>query len=236
MLEHHKIKFGSQIIPFQLEYRDRKTLEISVYPDMSVKVVAPIKRAYEDIVAKVRKRASWIIEQRYFFSLYLPKLPPKKFISGESHYYLGRQYRLKTINSADSKVILSRGVIHVYSPDRSDSVQIKKLLETWYRQRAALKFSERLDLCHSKIKKYCITKPTIQIRKMKNRWGSCSKQASIILNSELIKAPSHGIDYVIMHEICHLKHFDHGKDFYNLLVRVMPDWEKRKKRLENILI
>jgi len=235
-LEHHKIIYGSQIIPFQLEYRNRKTLEISVYPDMSVKVIAPLKRTYDEIEAKVRKRASWIIEQRYFFSLYLPKQLPKKFISGESHYYLGRQYRLKTINSADSKVVLCRGVIHVYVPDRSDSAQIKKLLEIWYRQRADIKFSERLDLCYSKIKKYGIAEPTIQIRKMKKRWGSCSKQATIILNTELIKAPSHCIDYVITHEMCHLRYFNHGKAFYNLLVKVMPDWEKRKKRLERVLL
>ena len=203
---------------------------------MSVRVVAPNERAYEEIEAKVRKRASWIIEQRYFFSMYLPKQPHKKYISGESHYYLGRQYRLKTINSAESKVVLSRGIIHVYSPDRSDSAQVKKLLEAWYRQRAGIKFAERLELCYSKIKKYNVVEPLIQIRKMKKRWGSCSKQRTIILNSELIKAPSNCIDYVITHEICHLKHFNHGKAFYNLLIQVMPDWEKRKKRLEKMFI
>ena len=72
IIKTHKIKYGSQVIPFQLEYRKRKTLAISVYPDMSVEVVAPVKRSYEEIEAKVRKRAAWIIEQRYFFSLFLP--------------------------------------------------------------------------------------------------------------------------------------------------------------------
>ena len=71
---------------------------------------------------------------------------------------------------------------------------------------------------------------------MKKRWGSCSKQGAIILNTELIKAPSHCIDYVILHEMCHLKYFNHGKAFYNLLVKIMPDWEKRKKRLEEVLV
>jgi len=235
-LEYHKIKYGSQIIPFQLEFRNRKTLEISVYPDMSVKVVAPLKRAYEEIEAKVRKRASWIIEQRYFFSLYLPKQPPKKFVSGESHYYLGKQYRLKVVTSQEEKVVLRRGIINVYTKNRTDSAQIRKLLNSWYRQRADIKFAERLMLCYAKIKKYGVVKPDIQIRKMKKRWGSCSKNGAIILNTELIKAPSNCIDYVIMHEMCHIKYFNHGKAFYNLLVKVMPDWEKRKKRLEIVSV
>ena len=106
-IEHHKIKYGSQIIPFQLEYRKRKTLEISVYPDMSVRVKAPLKRTYCEIEEKVRKRAAWIIEQRYFFSLFLPIQPAKKYISGESHFYLGRQYRLKVVSSTEEKVVLT---------------------------------------------------------------------------------------------------------------------------------
>ena len=235
-MEYHKIKYGSQIISFQLEYRNRKTLEISVFPDMSVKVVAPAKRSYKEIEAKVRKRAAWIIEKRYFFSLYLPKQPAKKFVSGESHFYLGKQYRLKVINSTECKVVLKRGVINVYTENRRDSTKIKMFLDQWHRQRAKIKFTERLKLCYAKVKKYGVSCPDIQIRKMKKRWGSCSNQRAIILNTELIKAPSHCIDYVIMHEICHLKHFDHGKAFYKLLVKVMPDWEKRKKRLETVLL
>jgi predicted metal-dependent hydrolase len=234
-IEHHKIKYGSQVIPFQLEYRKRKTLEISVYPDMSVRVKAPLKRTYCEIEEKVRKRAAWIIEQRYFFSLFLPMQPAKKYISGESHFYLGKQYRLKVVNSTEEKVVLKRGIINVYAKDRNDSTQIKTLLDRWYRQRATIKYAERLNLCYAKTKRHGMILPNIQIRKMKKRWGSCSKQGAIILNTQLIKAPSHCVDYVIMHEMCHLKYFNHGKLFYDLLVKVMPDWEKRKKRLEQVI-
>ena len=233
--EHHKIKYGSQIIPFQLEYRKRKTLAISVYPDMSVRVKAPLKRTYCEIEKKVRKRAAWIIEQRYFFSLFLPIQPAKKYISGESHFYLGRQYRLKVVSSTEEQVVLKRGIINVYTKDRNNSSQIKTLLGRWYKQRGTIKYAERLKLYYAKTKRHGIVLPNIQIRMMKKRWGSCSKQGSIILNTQLIKAPSHCIDYVIMHELCHLKYFNHGKLFYNLLVKVMPDWEKRKKRLEQVI-
>ena len=235
-MEQHRIKFGSQIIPFRLEYRKRKTMEISVHPDMSVKVVAPLNRSYDEIEQKVKKRALWIIEQRYFFALFLPKQPEKRYVSGESFRYLGKQYRLKVVSSKQEKVVLKRGVLFVYTADRKKSAKIKELLNRWYRQRAAIKYRERLNVCYANIRKNGIKLPAIQIRKMKKRWGSCSKQKGIILNTELVKAPSHTIDYVVMHELCHLKHYNHGKAFYRLLNRVMPDWSRRKKRLETVLI
>ena len=174
-IEHHKIKYGSQVIPFRLEYRKRKTLEINVYPDMSVMVKSPLKRTYCEIEEKVRKRAAWIIEQRYFFSLFLPIQPAKKYISGESHFYLGKQYRLKVVSLTEEKIVLKRGIINVYTKDRNDSNQIKTLFDRWYRQRATIKYAERLNLCYTKTKRYGIILPSIQIRKMKKRWGSCSK-------------------------------------------------------------
>lgn len=234
--ELHKIKYGSHIIPFELYYSKRKTLEISVYPDMSVVVKAPQERSYEEVKAKVIKRGSWILEQRYFFSWYLPKQPAKKYVSGETHVYLGRQYRLKVVKSTSEKVVLKRGYIFVHVKDKKDNQQVKKFLDAWYRMRASIKFEERLSLCLDKLQKYGICSPQMQIRKMSHRWGSCSKNGRIILNTELIKAPSQCIDYVITHEMCHLKYFNHGKAFYNLLVQVMPDWKNRKKRLEGVLI
>ncbi len=235
-MEQHRIKYGSQIIQFTLEYRERKTLEISVYPDASVNVVAPIGRTYEEVEQKVRQRAFWIIEQRYFFSLFLPKQPEKRYVSGETFYYLGKQYKIKVEQSEQEQIVLKYGIINVYVKDRTDSEQVRSLLEKWYRERAGIKFHERLELCHKKIKKYDVPLPIVHIRKMKKRWGSCSKNGAIILNTELIKAPSHCIDYVIMHEMCHIKYFNHGKEFYNLLIQIMPDWEKRKKRLEQVLL
>ena len=235
-IEHHKIKYGTQIIPFQLEYRKRKTLEIGVYPDMSVKIKAPLKRTYREIEEKVRKRAAWIIEQRYFFSLFLPKQPERKYIGGETHYYLGRQYRLKIINSKKEDVKLKGGYIYIYTSNRKNSSKVKMLLDNWYRSHAQLKYEHRLIICYNLINKYKIDIPKLQIRKMTKRWGSCSPKGIIILNTQLIKAPSHCIDYVIIHELCHLKHPNHSKAFYRLLTQVMPNWEIRRKRLELVEI
>ena len=235
-MEQHRITYGNQTIPFTLEHRKRKTLEISVYPDMSVKVIAPLNRTYAEVKEKIRKRAMWIIEQRYFFALFLPVQPEKRYVSGESFYYLGKQYRLKVISSTQERVVLKRGIVYVHTKSKTRSTRIKNLLDSWYRHKAQARFAERLSLCYARVKKYDIDLPSVQIRKMKRRWGSCSRRGTIILNSHLIKAPSHCIDYVIMHELCHLKFFDHGKAFHKLLVHVMPDWEQRKKRLERVIL
>ena len=234
-VKFHKIKYGSQIIPFELEHRKRRTLEISVYPDLSIKVKAPLDRTIEEVRDKIRKRALWILEQRYFFSLYLPKQPEKTYFSGEAHYYLGKQYRLKISKSNIEEVVLKRGMFLVYTKDRKKQSHIKTLLEKWYLAHAREQFEKRISLCVKKASNYGIEVPELQIRKMSKRWGSCSKRGRITLNIHLVKAPSHCIDYVIMHELCHVKFFNHGKNFYNLLNKVMPDWQRRKKRLEEIV-
>jgi hypothetical protein len=236
MAELHRIQYGQQVITYSLEYRKRRTMEISVYPDLTVKVVAPLDRTLEEIGQKIHKRASWIMEQKYFFSLYLPKQPEKQYVSGETHSYLGKKYRLKIVNSTDGQVKLTRGEILISTKDRSNTKKNKQILESWYKEKADEKFSQRLDQCLKKAQKHGISSPSVQIRKMSKRWGSCSKRGTLILNSHLIKAPTQCIDYVIMHELCHIKYFNHGSAYYKLFTKMMPDWEKRKKKLETINI
>ena len=235
-VQSHRIKYGEKVITFDLEFRQRKTLEISVFPDLSVRVKAPVERNIDEVLAKVRKRASWILEQKYFFSLFLPNFPPRKYISGETHFYLGKQYRLKVNKSDEEDVLLRRGILQVFTDNRNISSRIKFLLEDWYKNRAQVKFVERLDICYDKVRKYGFAKPKLQIRNMAKRWGSCSPTGKMILNTHLIKASSYCIDYVIMHELCHLIHQNHSRAFYRLLTRILPDWETRKKRLDRILI
>ena len=236
MAENHSITFGSEEINFTVEYSSRKTLDISVHPDLSVEVKAPLNIKPEIVQQKVKKRAYWIIKQKLELLTFLPSLPEMQYISGESHWYLGRQYRLKVIEGNVSQVKLKCGYIFVETTDKNNKEKIKALLDIWYRKHAVVKFKEKLKLCYEILRKYEIVLPELKIQKMQKRWGSCTKSGKILLNIELIKAPSHCIEYVIMHELCHLKYHDHSKYFYSFLSQVMPDWEKRKKRLEDISI
>lgn len=227
------VLFGRETISFALKRSNRKTLSITVNPDLSVVVTAPRGRDIDSIKAKVRKRGRWILKQQNFFETFLPPAAPRRYVSGETHFYLGRQYRLKVVKSDHEAVKLVGGFIQVSQNGNSSRRRAKELLEAWLLSRARIRFGQSLEGCHEKLRKWQMPLPALRLRRMTQRWGSCTRQA-IYLNRDLIKAPSHCIDYVLMHELCHLKYRGHDKRFYDLLSRTMPDWQQRKARLERV--
>ncbi len=225
------VKWGHTTIHYRYKFKDRKTLAIHVHPDLSVQVEAPLETNIEKIREKVKKRASWIKKTKRDFELYLPKQPDRQYISGESHRYLGRQYRLKIRNGNENTVKCYRGYFNVTHINDSSRKNIQELLDHWYTEKAKNIFAIRYDKCCDKVKYIGIRPAQFSIRKLKTRWGSCTKSGRIILNLELIKAPTECIDYVILHELCHLKEHNHSQKFWKLLGKVLPDYEKRKRRL-----
>ena len=233
--EMHKIQYGKTAIEFQLYYLDRKSLGIYVYPDMSVIVKAPLEAELTKVYKKVEHRASWILKQQKYFQDFHPLTPPRKYISGETHIYLGKQYRLKLIENEKEDVKLIRGYIQVYTRNRDNQAKIKSNLESWYRKHAVTKLAQYVKESMQLFRKRDIAEPEIIFRSMEKRWGSCTRAGKLILNPELIKAPKRCIEYVIIHELCHLIHPNHGKAFIELITQVMPDWEKWKERLERVM-
>lgn len=232
----YSVLFGSKQIKFKLQYSERKTLGISVFPDASVVVTAPSSfvNDLESVEAKVLKRAPWILRQQMKFSAYPPSPPARQFVSGESFRYLGRQFRLKVIEGSSEMVRMKDGYIEVTITDRRDKEKVEKEINAWYGQRARQFFGKKLGELLGRFTSYGVVAPSFQLRKMTMRWGSCGRNGIIFLNPELIKYSSSCIEYVIVHELCHLVHPNHDKKFYNLLKRTMPDWEKRKARLERL--
>ena len=230
------VLFGRTEISYRVHGCDRKTLAIHVYPDGQVVVDAPMDACHEAIAEKVKKRASWIVNQPRQFAAYPPALPPRQYISGEMHRYLGRQYRLQVIQCAENKVKLAQGRLVVEVADPESTEIVKKSLQGWYRARAKAIFAERYTYCIGLVAKLNINhQHGFQLRFMPNRWGSCTRQGHIILNPELIAAPKDCIDYVVTHELCHLKERNHSQSFYRLLASVMKDWELRRKRLNEMV-
>lgn len=231
--ERHYIRHGEHRIEITVVRRERKTLEIGVEPDATVVVAAPRDASIEAIYAKVRRRAAWIRRQQRYFSQFLPRMPERRFIAGETHHYLGRQYRLKVTAADRSCVKMIRGFIVVRSRDPGRSDLTRRLVESWYRERARAKLAERLEANLVRFPDPDSFRPRgLIVRKMRRRWGSLSAASRLVLNRLLIEAPVDGIDYVITHELCHLTEPHHGRRFYELLSSVMPDWERRKERLE----
>lgn len=226
------IQFGSKKINFHIVYSKRKTLGITVKPDLSVFVKAPIDTSIDKIKEKLQKKAPWIIKQQSFFLTFHPKTPRRKFIGGETHLYLGRQYRLKIIEGKGDFVKLKNGFVEV---NTSDKLRTKQLVTDWYLKRARIKLDSIAESLIDKFKIYNVKPSSIVLRTMPTRWGSCTPKGKIILNPELIKAPKGCIEYVIVHELCHLIYHDHTKKFIELQTKQMPDWEKWKMKLEKLL-
>ena len=218
---------------YELFYTDRKTLGIKVYPDTSVKVFAPIDTPLEVIALHVEAKSRWIKKQQAIFETYLPKLPPRQYVGGETFWYLGRQYMLKIEESEEEVVIFYQGRLVVKTLNPS-SEQVKALLQTWYRTRAKIVLSQLFSQQFVLFNRFQLEKPTLVIKPMEKRWGSCTTGGKILLNVELIKAPVSCITYVILHELCHLVHHNHSGAFYSLLESFMPDWRRWKQLLETM--
>jgi predicted metal-dependent hydrolase len=226
------IQFGSKTIGFRLEYSNRKSLGITVTPEMEVLVKAPADTSMEKIKDKIRKKAPWIIKQQSFFLSFQPKTPRRKYISGETHLYLGRQFRLQILIGKEESVKLKGKFIEVTTIEKS---KVKDLINNWYLQHARIRFQLIAAPLIDKFKKYKVEPSSIVLRDMPTRWGSCTPRGKIILNPELIKAPKGCIEYVIIHELCHLIHHDHTQKFMDLQTKEMKDWEKWKMKLEKLL-
>ena len=229
---NESIEFGSRRIDFQLEYTNRKSLGITVRPDLSVIVKAPVDTSVGKIKEMIHKKAPWIIRQQSFFLAFHPKMTERKFVGGETHLYLGRQYRLKIISRGEESVKLKGKFIEVATLDKS---RISQLVKDWYVQNAKKKLNLIATKQIEKFNKYNVEPSSIVLREMPTRWGSCTPKGKIILNPELVKAPKGCIEYVIIHELCHLVHHNHTQKFIDLQTKEMPDWEKWKNKLEKLM-
>ncbi len=226
------VDFGSRRIHFHLQYSRRKTLGITINSSMEILVTAPEHADLLKIKAKIKSKARWIFKQQNFFLSFHPKTPPRRFLNGETHLYLGRQLQLRIKRNKENKILYTGRTLEVRTTDKS---KIQDILQAWYREKAQEKFLEIAKPLIESFKKYKVVPKGLFLKRMPNRWGSCTAQGKIILNPELIMAPKGCIEYVIYHELCHLVHRDHTQKFLNLQYKVMPDWAKWKTKLEKIM-
>lgn len=225
--------FGSTALDYAVTYAPRKTLGISVRPDCSVEVKAPVGATMEEIRLHVRRRAAWIYRQQCYFRSFGIHTPARKYVSGESHLYLGRQYMLRVVQGGRDEVHYRGNILEV-DCRRKDDVQA--LLCAWYRRRADIKLHEFAVPLVERFRRYGVEPAGIVLKEMSTRWGSCTPSGRIFLNPRLICAPRICIEYVITHELCHLVHKNHTKAFYELLKHEMPRWEEWKMKLERIML
>lgn len=229
------IAYAGQSFDYRARHSARKTLAISVHPDGAVEVVAPTGTGQQVIEQRLQRRAGWVLQQRRYFEQFRPRTPERRYVGGETHLYLGRQYRLKVEADDHDGIKLMGGYFRVSVDGVPSAERVGSLLSAWYREHANSKLAERFEAVTARFGRIVTTPPTLAIRPMQRRWGSYSGKGRITLNVDLIRAPLPCIDYVIIHELAHARHPNHGRAFFDLLSQMMPDWERRKLALERML-
>ncbi|UAA38581.1 M48 family metallopeptidase [Paraneptunicella aestuarii] len=238
MITEHEIRYGDDIIRFTLCRSDhavadsKRKVTIHVHPNGDVQVDAPNKASTEEVKQALQKRARWVLQHRSEALARQQHVLPRCYVSGESVFYLGRRYVLKVLEAADKQVKLVGGQLKVYS-DPANPGLVKEQLNAWYRKQALVVFERRLKAVVEKAP-WVNTAPNWKLLVMQKQWGSCSPTGLLSLNPHLVKAPTKCIDYVLLHELCHLKEHNHSPEFYRLLSRQMPDWETVKGKLDGM--
>ena len=229
------ILYGDKVIYYSREHRavDNGKLLIKVHDDGRVVAHAPLFISEEEVKAAMVKRVRWVWKQLEQIRGSLVRVSPRQYLSGESHFYLGRRYLLKVVvdDLVKPQVKLLRGRFEVITHEPSSLGQVKELLNNWYLRRAKDVFEKRLCALLPKTP-WVDEMPRIRLQQMKKQWGSCSVDGVLTLNTCLVKASRDCIDYVILHELCHISEHNHSESFYRLLRATMPGWEVHKAYLD----
>jgi predicted metal-dependent hydrolase len=224
-----KVSVANKDLDVLIKRSRRKTMALHVYPDKPVELRVPMKCPWLEIDQFLDSRLGWIEDAQKELSN-VPRVPAPVYTEGALHDYLGSKYPLMLVRGRPNHVEQFPGaiVVRCLAPEKSSLVE--RHMDAWYRVQARALFPERIE--HN-LKQFPVQLPyrSLVVRKMKARWGSCSRNGDICLNSLLVRLPEAAIDFVITHELCHLQHFSHNKSFYRLLTRVMPDWREREKLL-----
>lgn len=222
-----------QLPEYRLRRSDRRTLEFAVLEGGQVEVRAPKDMPLERIEARLQARARWIARQRRSIERAASPTAPREFRSGESFRYLGRQYRLRVCAGSKPHVRLFSGRLEVTVRDPADKSAIERALERWFRTRAKQVLPARVAAFLERPAARGLAPKSISLRRMRMRWGSCSSNGRILLNTELIHLPTTLIDFVIAHELVHLRVRGHGAAFERRLASLVPDWQAWSTRLVN---
>lgn len=212
---------GNGFIAEVIRTNRRKTADIRV-EEGAVSVIVPVSTSLEKIDQLLSSKRMWIKEKMALQRDMAP-VSSKQFVSGEAFPYLGRNYRLKVVCGAFSPVKLLQGRLLVQTPEGSQQPHmIRNALVRWYKRQASLKIREKV----ARYAPLVGVKPTgVTIKTFKSRWGSCTAKGELEFNWLIMLAPNRMVDYVVIHELCHLIHHDHSPEFWREVMRVMPDYQ-----------
>ena len=236
MSEQGEVRSGGALVCYEVvrSPRRHKTIEVTVDEPGMVTVAAPVSTPIEQLEATVRRRAGWIIRHGGAAEA---APPPRRFVSGESLPYLGRSVPL-TVHPTGSGAVAVRFHHWRFDVDVPGSLQgeervarVRAAVEEWYRERAALKLPPRVD----RVARLLGVQPKeVLIRNQRRRWASCAPDGTLRFNWRAIVAPPALVDYIVAHELAHLRVRGHTPEYWAVVAHAVPDYRRRRERLREI--
>lgn len=231
----NQIQIGTTKIDYSLKFTNReKTIGLHIDIDDGLSVYAPKHLSKDQVEKNLHKKSKWIIKNIDKISEIKINLSQKEFLAGEKFPLRGRNYKLKVIRKENTKPALSfyKGTFTATLPknisDEDHRIILKPLFQKFYYKKSEEIIKERVK----KYEKYFDIKPEkIRIKELKNKWGTCTGKNNISLNWRLVFAKTSIIDYVVVHELCHLKHKNHSKKFWREVEKILPNHKDSKNWL-----
>lgn len=232
----YEFSYNGKTIAYEIIYKNVKNMNIRVKPSGEVVVSCNESIDNKTIEIEMIKRANWLLEtiDKYKTNLIEFTDSNLSLVDGEAFLLLGKVLRIKNIESSEFKVDYDNNYLYIYRPNQRG---IKLKFNEWYSNFVKTKFNEMVEFSYKRYEKYGIPKPQVIYKNMKTRWGTCNiGKAIITLNIQLMKVDPFLTEYVICHELTHLRYRNHNNDFYSFLTAMIPDWKQREKILNNIFI
>lgn len=230
-LETSSVVWGGTRLPYTIRRsaRRKKTVAVTVGPAGEVLLAAPEHFSTSRLDAVALRKAAWIAQRLQHVQAHAPPPAPREFVSGESVLYLGRHYRLKVHPGEVGPARLRGGWLYVPAPTGvQQAAFVRAAIVAWFRRHAGERLPERVEAWRARAS---TAMPRVVIADQRKRWGSCDRNGTVRLNWRIIQAPMRLVDYVVVHELVHLRHRGHGRDYWQAVGRVMPDYERRREEL-----
>lgn len=234
-MEKEFVEINGEKIEFFVQRKDVKNINLKVNLDKKVTMSIPMNMEIETAKEFIKKKAEWIKKQQNHYDSFEAHKEKITFENGETVYLLGKQYKMKIISDINNAILINGKYIEIHIKERyiDNKKYIRKVYSKWLKDYAFEVFGELIEKYQVLLKKYNVKNPKIEIRQMKSRWGSClTNNNKVIFNLNLIKTPICCIEYVVLHELSHFKYHNHSKGFYNFVTVFMPDWNIRKRILD----
>lgn len=251
-MDEIKFDYENKKLPVDVIYRKRKTVTIKVMPKDKIQMIAPNK-VPKDVLEKIlNKNTNWILSKLNGFKDFDDSFMKRDYVDGEVYYYLGKPLYLKIIkdknidnkvnygfdNTKDQNIKNSKNKrSYNYIELRGDNIEIrtnnwdkdylKESLKKWYKIQSEEVLMDRIDFLRKRSEDFRKIEPEIvKVKEQKKIWGSCNTRKTIYINSKISMLPVEAIDYIIVHEFCHILHMNHSKEFYKAVEKIIPNYKE----------